>query len=208
VGVVGSMRHWALDVEPRPEVYRPFAVNPLFAPILVVRTAGDPAAMASTLAAAVRSASAGVPAYNVYPMQALVDRSAAQRRFLMLMLTGFAAAALLLAAVGIYGTVAQMVQQRTQEIGLRMALGGSPGAVLWLVFAQGAVLTGVGMVAGGIAAAVLTQAVRKLLFEVRPLDPLAFAGGVVTLVLAAGLACYVPARRATRVDPMSALRSD
>jgi ABC-type antimicrobial peptide transport system permease subunit len=164
--------------------------------------------MMPSLAAAVRATNAGVPAYDVFPMQALVDRSAAQRRFLMLLLSGFASAALLLAALGIYGTVAQMVQQRTREIGLRMALGASPREALQLVLAHGAVLTGVGLAIGGAAALVLTRAVSKLLFEVRPLDPAAFAGGAGLLIAAAALACYLPARRATKVDPLAALRRD
>jgi putative ABC transport system permease protein len=208
IGVIGDIRHVGLDTEPRPEVYRPYAVNPLGSPILVVRTAAGLAPPASTLSAAVRSVNAGLPTYNVYLMQALVDRSTAQRRFVMMLLTGFAIAALLLAGVGIYGTVSQSVVQRTQEIGLRMALGASPGAALWLVFRQGVRLTVAGILAGSVAALGLTRMMRGLLFEVRPLDPTAFLGAAVTLAGFAALACYVPARRATRVDPLIALRQD
>jgi len=208
VGVVGDVRHVGLDTEPRPEVYRPYAYNPLGAPILVVRTAADPAPLAGLLSAKVRSVNAGVPAYNVYPMEALVERSTAERRFVMLLLTGFAIAALLLAGVGIYGTVAQSVAHRTQEIGLRMALGASPGAAMWLVFAQGVRLTAVGIAAGSMVAWGLTRLMRGLLFAVRPLDPAAFLGAAIALAGFAALACYVPARRATRVDPLVALRQD
>ncbi|SPF56018.1 membrane hypothetical protein [Candidatus Sulfopaludibacter sp. SbA4] len=155
-----------------------------------------------------RSVNAGVPAYNVYPMEALVERSTAERRFVMLLLTGFAIAALLLAGVGIYGTVAQSVAHRTQEIGLRMALGASPGVAMWLVFAQGVRLTAAGIAAGSMVAWGLTRWMRGLLFEVRPLDPAAFLGAAITLAGFAALACYVPARRATRVDPLVALRQD
>jgi ABC-type antimicrobial peptide transport system permease subunit len=162
--------------------------------------------MLNALAAAVRSVGPEVPAYNVYAMQTLVDRSAAQRRFVMLLLSGFAAAALLLAAVGIYGTVSQAVAQRTREIGLRMALGASPGETLLLVFTQAFRLALVGIAAGTITAAALAQLLRKALFEVRPLDPPAFALAAATLAAFAALACYVPARRATRVDPLVALR--
>jgi putative ABC transport system permease protein len=208
IGIVGDIRHVGLDTEPRPEVYRPYAYNPLFSPILVIRTAVGPGSMAEFLSSKVRSVNAGVPAYNVYPMEALVDRSTAQRRFVMLLLTGFAVAALLLAGVGIYGTVSQSVAQRTQEIGLRMALGASPGGALWLVFEQGVRLTAAGIMSGSLVAAGMTRLMRKLLFEVQPLDPVAFGGAVVTLAAFAALACYVPARRATRVDPLAALRQD
>ena len=208
VGVVGDVRHVGIDTEPRPEVYRPYAYNPLGAPILVVRTGTDPGAMASLLSARVRSVNAGLPAYNVYRMEDLVERSTAQRRFVMLLLTGFAMAALLLAGVGIYGTVSQAVAQRTQEIGLRMALGASPGGALWLVFRDGARLTGTGIAAGAAAALGMTRVMERLLFEVRPLDPAAFGGAAVTLAVFAALACYVPARRATRVDPLEALRQE
>jgi putative ABC transport system permease protein len=160
------------------------------------------------MSAKVRSVSAGVPAYNVFAMQSLVDRSTAQRRFVMLLLTGFAVAALMLAGVGIYGTVSQSVVQRTQEIGLRMALGASPAAASWLVFRQGIMLTGAGIAAGSLAAVGLTRLMRKMLFEVRPLDPVSFVAAAIALGAFAALACYVPARRAIRVDPLVALRQD
>jgi len=207
VGVVGNVRHVRLDVDPRPEVYRPYAYNPLGNPILVIRTATDPAPLLATLAEKVRIDPA-MPAYNVFPMQALVDRSTVERRFVMVLLSGFALAALLLAAVGVYGTVAQAVAQRTPEIGLRMALGASPGGALLLVFRDGLRLTVAGLVLGTAAAAALTQLMRNLLFEVRPLDAAAFAMALVALAGIAMLACYIPARRATRIDPLAALRQE
>jgi predicted permease len=207
VGVVGNVRHAGLDVEPSPEVYRPYAYNPLGNPILVIRTAADPSAVASTLYAKVRVDPA-MPAYNLFLMQDLVDRSTVERRFIMLLLSGFAAAALLLAAVGVYGTVAQTVAQRTSEIGLRMALGASPGAALYLVFRDGLRLTLAGMAIGAAAAALLTRLMRNLLFEIRPLDVEAFALALLTLAGIALLACYIPARRATRIDPLTALRQE
>ncbi len=184
VGVVGDIRHFGLDSDPRPEIYRPFAYNPLGAPILAIRTAGDPGTLAETLAARVHSLSPDVPTYNVAPMQDLVDRSTTQRRFAMWMLTVFSLAALLLAGVGIYGTMSQAVAQRTQEIGLRMALGASPAATLRMVLRQGLSLALSGIVLGAATAAALTHLMGKMLFEVHPLDPPAFglrragAGGV------------------------------
>ncbi len=208
IGVVGNVRHMSLETDPPPEVYRPYAASPMVSPILVIRTATDPAPMRAALSAKVRGVRAGVSAYNVFEMQELVDRSTAQRRFVMLLVGVFAAMALLLAAVGIYGTVSQSVTQRTGEIGLRMALGATPTAALSLVFRDGLRLTLAGIAIGAALAALLTRFVEKALFEVRPLDPLAFGLAAVLLAGCALLACYLPARRATRVDPIAALRRD
>jgi predicted permease len=207
-GVVGDVHHFGLDVDTRPEVYRPYAINPLYAPILVIRTGSDPGAMASELAARVRSVDAALPAYDLFLMQTLVDRSMAQRRFTMSMLAGFAIGALLLAAIGIYGIVAQTVAQRTQEIGIRMALGSSPAAALRLVFREGMRLAAIGVILGLAAAASLTRLIQNLLFGVQPFDPAAFAAAAAVLAISAALACYAPARRATRIDPLTALRQD
>ena len=128
----------------------------------------------------VRGVDAEIPTYNEFVMRELVERSTAQRRFVMLLLAGFALAALLLAGVGIYGTVSQAVAQRTQEIGVRMALGASPGAVLRLVFGEGLRLMAAGLLAGGAAAAGLAWLMRGMLFEVRPLDPVAFLAAAAT----------------------------
>jgi putative ABC transport system permease protein len=207
-GVVGSVRHSGIDAEPRPHVYRPYALNPLSAPILVIRTASDPGPLINTLTAKIRSVNPAIPAYNVFRMEQLVERSTAQRRFVMLLLTGFAAAAVLLALVGIYGTVSQSVVQRTQEIGVRMALGASPATARSMILREGFRLTAVGIAAGSVAALGLTRLMRSMLFEVRPLDPGVFLAAALTLGAFALLACYGPARRATRVDPVIALRQD
>jgi putative ABC transport system permease protein len=208
VGVVGDLRHFGMDIEPRAEVFRPYAVNPLGAPILAIRASTDAAAFKSTLSAAVRSVDAEIPTYNEFVMRELVERSTAQRRFVMLLLAGFALAALLLAGIGLYGTVSQAVAQRTQEIGVRMALGAPPSAVLRLVFGEGLRMMAAGLVAGGAAAVGLGWLMRGMLFEVRPLDPVAFVAAAATLAAFAAAACYLPARRATRVDPTVALRQE
>ena len=206
IGVVGSVRHMSLENAPPPEIYRPYAASPMISPILVVRTATEPEPLLGPLAAKVRGIGPNVSAYNVFAMQTLVDRSTEQRRFVMLLVGGFAVMAVVLAAVGIYGTVSQAVIQRTAEIGLRMALGATPQAALSLVFHDGLRLTIIGIALGTAAAAAITGLIRKLLFEVRPLDPLAFGAAAVALTLFALLACYIPARRATKVDPIAALR--
>jgi putative ABC transport system permease protein len=208
IGVAGDIRHFGLDVAPRPEVYRPYAVNPLSSPVLVIRTDADAASLAATLAAKVRSIGPDVPSYNVHLMQDLVDRTTAQRRFVMLLLAGFAGCALLLAAIGVYGMVSEAVAQRTREIGVRMALGATPREALALVFRDGAGLVGLGILFGTAGALGLTRLMTKLLFDVRPLDPVAFAGAAAALAVFAAIACYIPARRATRVDPLVALRSE
>ena len=177
VGVVGDVRHFAMDIEPRAEVYRPYLVNPLGAPILVIRTSGDAAAMKSSLSAAVRAIDPEIPTYNEFVMRELVDRSTMQRRFVMLLLAGFAVAALLLAGIGIYGTVSQAVAQRTQEIGVRMALGASPESVLRLVFGEGVRMMFAGLVFGGAAAAGMAWLMRGMLFAVAPMDPGGLPGG-------------------------------
>lgn len=207
-GVVADVRHFGLDADARPEVYQPFARSPLFAPILVVRTATDPAPMVRGLSAAIASAVPGLPVYDVSLMRELVARSMAQRRFMMGLLAAFAAAALLLAALGVYGIAAQAVVQRTREIGLRMALGASPAAALRLVLADGLRAILPGLAVGAAAAAGLTRAMRGALFGVSPLDPLSFGTAALVLAACALLACYAPARRATRVDPLVALRHD
>jgi putative ABC transport system permease protein len=126
----------------------------------------------------------------------------------MLILTGFAAAALLLALVGIYGTVAQSVAQRSQELGLRMALGASPGAAVRLIVGEGARLVAAGLLIGSFASIGLTRLMRGMLFEVSPLDPVVLLGAALTIAIFAMAACYLPANRATRVDPVVALRAE
>jgi putative ABC transport system permease protein len=206
--VVGSVRHFALETEPRPETYAPVGANPLFSPIFTIRTAGDPAAVLPLLTAAVRAANAECPVYNVFRMEDLVARSAGQRRFVVILLAVFAGLALALAAVGVYGIVAQSVAQRTAEIGLRMALGSTPAGALGLVFGDGLKLTLVGVVAGLAGAVGMARAMKSLLFAVQPLDPIAFGLAAVVLVALASAACLIPAWRATRIDTVVALRSE
>lgn len=206
VGVVGAIRHFGIEVEPRPTIYRPAAINPLGAPVLVIRTAGDPAPMLQTLSRVVRTAYGNMPAYNVYAMDQLVERSTSERRFLMWLLTSFAIAALLLAAIGIYGAISQSVAQRTQEIGVRIALGASPADTLRLVLGEGLWIAGAGVGIGVVLGLVLAKLGERLLYGVRPYDALVYGVTAITLFLFAMLASYLPALRATRVDPLVTLR--
>jgi predicted permease len=208
VGVVGDVRHFGLDVEPQPEVIRPYALNPLFSPVLVIRARRATPALLPAIASAIRSVNPEMPVYNEFRMSDLVSKSLAQRRFVMSLLAGFAAAALLLAAVGLYGVATEIVLRRTREIGLRIALGASRGNVLALVFGQGLRLVLAGAAIGCAAAATLTRLMRSLLFEVQPLDGLAFLCAPLLLVATTVLACYAPAWRACRLDPLTALRED
>lgn len=208
VGVIGDVHHFGLDKDVSPEVYRPLESSALYNPILVARLEGDPAAALQAMAGAVHAVDPGMPVYDSFPLEALVERSTAQRRFLMLLLTGFAASALLLAAIGIYGTISQSVAQRTRELGLRMALGASQNNVLAMILNQGLRLAFAGILIGGIAAAALTRLMRSVLFEVAPLDSVVFSVAAITLGAVAIAACLAPALRATRVDPLVALRHE
>ena len=206
VGIVGDVRHFGLDVEPPPQVYVSTAYSPLSAPILVIRTERAPHALVNELRAAVQSSGSEIPAYNVITMQDLMDRSTAERRFTMGVMGIFAVGALLLAAVGIYGVVSHAVAQRTQEIGLRMALGAAPRDAIRLVFTDAGRLALLGVLLGAAMAVALSRFMRRLLFEVQPSDPVALAAAAATLIAVAALACYLPARRASHVDPVTALR--
>jgi putative ABC transport system permease protein len=154
----------------------------------------------------VQSIDAGLPVYNVASMDELLDRSLASRRFVAGLVGGFAALALLLAAIGIYGLLAHMVGQRCREIGLRMALGAGRADILKLILHQGVVLAGAGAIGGVILAAATASMMASLLYGVRPHDPAIFLLVPLLLLAVAALASYIPARRATEVDPMAALR--
>jgi putative ABC transport system permease protein len=163
-------------------------------------------ALANAATRAVRAVDRNLPVWNVATMDQLLDATLAQRRFTMALLAGFAALALGLAIVGIYSVMAYAVAQRTHEIGVRIALGALRGDVVRLVVREGGTLVGLGVVIGIAGAAAVSRGVRGLLYHVSPLDPTVLALVTGLLAVAALLACYLPARRATRVDPMEALR--
>jgi putative ABC transport system permease protein len=155
----------------------------------------------------VREVDAALPAYSVSALETIVTESVAPQRFSMLLLALFAIIALFLAAVGLYGVVSYTVSQRTQEIGVRMAMGAQRGDVVRLIVGGGMKLTLVGIVIGLSAAAALSRMIQAMLFEVAPSDPASYAATALLLLAVAALACYVPARRAMRVDPIVALRA-
>jgi putative ABC transport system permease protein len=206
VGVVGDVRRYGLEREPRPEFYRPYSQNPHGSLIFVVRTAGDPAALLPSLKARIWEINRSQPFYSVATMEQLMSDSLAPRRFSLLLLGAFAVLALLLAVVGVYGVTSFFAAQRTREIGIRLALGARRGDVLRLVVGHGMRLTLPGVGLGLMGSLVLTRWMAGLLYGVTPTDPLTFAGVSALLVVAALLGCLVPARRATRVDPVVALR--
>jgi putative ABC transport system permease protein len=206
VGVVGNIRHNGLSVEPWREMY----VNQYQAPIgstnVAVRSATDPARLTSAIKGEVKAMDKDVPLYSVRTMEKLVAESVAQPRFRTLLLAIFAVVALLLAAVGIYGVMSYYVTQRTHEVGVRMALGASQKDVLKLVVGQGMALALAGVGFGLVGAYILTQFMASLLYQISASDPATFAVISITLTAVALLASYIPARRATKVDPMVALR--
>jgi putative ABC transport system permease protein len=208
IGVVGDVRHAGLDGEIRPMTYWPYARWSYGTMTVTVRTTADPNRVVTSIASLVRQLDPELVVANVKTMDEVVADSVAQRRLTMLLLTVFAGTALLLAAVGIYGVIAYSVTERTQEIGIRMALGAQRGAVLRMVITQALVLAVTGIAVGGGVALLLTRLMEGLLFEVKPADPLTF--GVVSGILAAValLASYLPGRRATQVDPVIALRAE
>ncbi len=189
------------------QIYQPLSQHAYFgAGSLIVRTAADPERLTSALGNAVREIDPNLPVPAARALQAVVSDSVGPRRFTTALLAGFAIVALLLAAIGVYGLVAFAVGQRTQEIGVRVALGSSPLGVMGLVFRQGLGLTAIGVGVGVLAGLAGTRWLQSLLFQVSAHDPLAFVAAPAVLVAAAAAACYFPARRAMKVDPVTALR--
>ena len=208
IGVVGDVRSAGLHEQPRAMTYWPYPRFSYGSMTIALRTAGDPHAIANSVIAIVREQDPALAVADVQTMAEVVAESVAERRLTMTMLGVFAVAALLLAAVGIYGVIAYSVSQRTQEIGIRMALGAQQGDVLRMVVGQAMVLTLAGIVIGGTGAFFLTRLMRDLLFNVRPGDPLTFAAVATLLAVIAAAASYLPGRRAARVDPVIALRAE
>jgi putative ABC transport system permease protein len=206
IGVVGDVRHKSLSEESGPEVYVPHAQIPFDFMTLVARTENNPRAIIPAVQEEVRALDKDLPVYEFTTLDEYVANSLAQPRFNTMLLAIFAALALALTAVGLYGVVSYSVAQRTHEMGIRMALGAKPSDVLRLVVGQGMVLALIGIGIGLVGAFLTTRVMASLLFGVSTTDPLTFTLISVILIGVALGACFVPARRATRVDPMVALR--
>jgi len=208
VGIVGDVKFGGLDLTAPPEIYMPYAQHPVDGLTIAVRAKGEPASSVPTARATLAALDPELPLADIRSMTDLVGQSIAGRRFTMLLLASFAAVAVLLAAIGVYGVLAYVVSQRTQEIGVRLAIGAAPADVVRLFLREGAMLAVVGLAAGLAGAAAAARTLTTLLFGVTTTDPITFGGVAATLALVALLASYVPARRAARVDPMTALRTD
>ena len=206
VGVVGNVSHIGLDAEPEFATYEPHGKRPWSEMSLLVRTTVDPTTLIGPIRSELKNAESEILIEDVKTMTRRIQVSVAPQRLNLVLLASFALVALVLAAVGIYGVMSQMVVQRTREIGVRMALGAQRKDVLRLVVMNGLLLAVVGEAIGLVGAGWATRLMSKLLFEVTPTDTMTFASVAVILLLVAVLACYVPARRATKVDPLVALR--
>ncbi len=206
IGVVGDVRYRGLDDPGDAAVYTPFSQTPFYWTYLMVRTSGDPTSVAAGVRKAISSVEPNLTAASLRTMDDLVSESVSQPRFNATLLSIFAGLALVLASVGIYGVVSYSVAQRTREIGIRMALGARPADVLRLVLTKGMALVFAGVVIGLVGAFVLTRVLESMLFGVTTTDPATYVTVTLVLAFVALVACYTPARRATKVDPMVALR--
>jgi len=208
IGVVGDVHSVSLELEPRGATYLPPARFAYPFMTVVVKTSTGDVSLTKSIVSAVHELDPSVPASEIRPMSEVMEISTAQRRLTMALLMIFSVVALLLASVGIYGVISYSVTQRTQEIGIRMALGAQRRDLLRMVVGNAMVLAVLGVALGAAGAFTLTRLMRKLLFNVEPQDPLTFIAVAVLLVCVAALASYVPGRRATRVDPVVALRAE
>jgi putative ABC transport system permease protein len=208
VGVTADVKHFGLKEDARASMFFPHRQQPSRRMYIVARTAADPLSLSSALRGAVASMDKNLAVSSVSAMEEITAQSIGQERFTLLLLGIFSALALLLAVAGIYGVMSYAVAQRTREIGVRMALGAQTRDVLKLVMTQGMALTLAGVGIGLASALALTRFIRVLLFDVSATDPITFTGVAALLTLVALVACYVPARRASKVDPMVALRRE
>ena len=207
VGVIGDVRHSGLEAAPAPEMYVPGHVTPPTNPFIVIRTSGDPAVLAATVRSEVQAVDKTIAAYDIKTMTQIRSESVSQRRFVLMLVAAFGVLALVMAGVGVYGVMALIVSERTAEIGIRLALGAQPGAVLRLMVTHGVVLASAGVAIGLATATAMVPLLRTQLFGVGALDPPTLIGIPVLLIAIAAAACYLPARRAMKIDPVNALRA-
>jgi len=208
IGVVGDVKQGALNQETLPLLYLPYAQAPVENLRIVARTSVPPVGLTKSVRAAVREVDRELPVFAVRPLEAYVATSIGPQRFYAVLVGIFAAVALALAAVGLYGVIAYAVSQRTHELGVRVALGATSQRIASMVVKQGLGLTIGGAAVGVVAAVLVTRVLSALLYGVSALDPVTFAVVLLVLLAVATVASYVPARRAARVDPLVAMRGD
>ncbi|MGH9745395.1 MAG: ABC transporter permease [Candidatus Acidiferrales bacterium] len=208
VGVVAPIKSDGFDAPVMPHVYLSLLQNPGVTAAIYLRTGADPGTLGDLIRHEVQSVDPGIPVFAVRTMNEVVARSLADRRFALVVLGVFAGVALLLASIGIYGVMAYTFSQRTHEIGVRVALGAQRGDILRMALGEGMILVAIGLGAGLIGAAIVTRFLRSMLFSITPTDPITFGSIAALLAAVALLACFIPARRATEVDPLVALRED
>jgi len=206
VGVAGDVRNDGPEDEPKPEFYYSYSQNRLSAMVMAIRTSVEPASLIPAVRREIWSEDKDLPLANISTLEQLLSKTTAQRRFNLLLLGLYSGLALVLAVVGIYGVVSYAVSQRTHEIGVRMALGAQQGDVRKLVIRQGMIPVVAGIAIGLSGALALTRLMKSLLFGVSATDPLTFVGLSLLLIVVALVACWIPARRATKVEPLLALR--
>jgi putative ABC transport system permease protein len=200
------VKQGSLEIETTPHTYEPFLQNTSSSLNVAIRASGKPASLASALRATVWAVDPQLAVAQLQTMDQVISRSTTPRRFNLFLLGGFACLALILSAIGIYGVIAYSVVRRVHEIGIRMALGAQRTDVVRLIVGQGVLLLGIGLVVGILGALVLTRSLASFLYDIQPTDPATFACVVVILAAVALVACYIPACRATKVDPITALR--
>jgi len=208
VGVVGDIHQAGLDTAPQPEMYRPYQQEGNLASGLLIRTAVDPLGLAAAVQREIWAVDPDQPVSDVASMEQVLDREVDQRRLQMLLLGAFAASALALATLGIYGVLSYLVSFRTQEIGVRVALGARGADILRAVVMRGLWIGAAGIGMGLVAALALTRLISHMLFGVTPADPATYAAVTAAGLTVSALASYIPARRATRIDPVEALRHE
>src|SRR5581483_2333100 len=206
VGVVGGVKHSGLELEPKPTIYYHYLQTPDPHVDLTVRTAGDPAGMIRAVKNAVYAVDRDQPVFHIRTMDQVIDDATAPRRMTLVLLAIFAVVALALDSLGIYGVMSYTFGQRTQEIGIRMAMGARTDAVMRMVVGQGMAWAAAGVAFGLVLAIAATRVISSLLYGISRTDSAIFAGASAVLLVVALIACYIPARRAARVDPVVSLR--
>jgi putative ABC transport system permease protein len=208
VGVAGDFKSNGLDSATAPRIFVPNNQQPSYGAVVYLRSSADPGTLGDMVRSEVQSVDPSVPVFSVRTMDALMTDSLAQRRFALELLGIFAGLALLLASIGIYGVMAYTFSRRTNEIGIRMAMGAQRRDILKIAVGEGLLMVVFGLAAGLLGSFVLTRFLQSMLFNVKPADPVTFLAISLLLVLVTVLACFVPARRASRVDPLIALRHE